>query len=164
MFKYISDIISKFTQKQRVVALSLLLVTILLMTNGVKIIQLFFHDDTELYSRLELQKKDIDKMSKDYSELNEKYRKSEMSCTDKVIQREKEILEKINELQKNTQSSQLQQVPASGEVAFAREDTIQVREEVRYKRVPDNKSLLMNGLNDIKSNLEKSIESKQIKE
>ncbi len=107
MFKYISQILSKFTQGQRILALCILLVSITFIMVGPKIINSLTYDDTELKTQLTEKTNEINQLRKDVTELNTRVQQTQMECTDRVFQREQEILKMIEDLQNRAASCTL---------------------------------------------------------
>ena len=70
MFKYISDILSKFTQTQRVIALIILLSSIIIISIGPKVIELITYNNEELEIKVESQRKLISELSQNVNDLN----------------------------------------------------------------------------------------------
>jgi len=99
MFKYISQILSKFTQGQRILALCILLVSITFITVGPKIIASLTYDDTELKHQITEKTTEISQLRQELTKLNLRVQETEMGCTDRVFKREQEILQMIQDLQ-----------------------------------------------------------------
>jgi len=87
MFKYISEILGKFTQGQRITALLIVLFSIVLITLGPSLIQ--DNDCREVYSELEKQRGDI-------LRLNGEIIQVQTECTNERISREREIAQILN--------------------------------------------------------------------
>lgn len=104
MFKYISQILNKFTQGQRILALCILLFAITFITVGPKIVSSLTYDDTELKAQLNEKTNEINQLRKEVSELNLQVQETQIECTDRVFQREQEILKMIEDLQKSAAS------------------------------------------------------------
>jgi hypothetical protein len=100
MFKYISQILSKFTQGQRILALCILLLSITFITVGPKIVSSLTYDDTELKTQLTEKANEINQLRKEVSDLNLRVQETQIECTDRVFQREQEILKMIEDLQR----------------------------------------------------------------
>ena len=96
MFKYISDILSKFTINQRIFVLIFLLITIIIISIGPKIISSLSYDDASLIKRIEFQRIQIKELNIITSELNEQIIANQKNCTDNAIRRENEILGMIS--------------------------------------------------------------------
>ena len=101
MFKYISQILNKFTQGQRILALCILLFAITFISVGPKIVSSLTYDDTELKSKLNEKTNEINQLRKEVTELNLQVQQTQIECTDRVFQREQEILKMIEDLQKS---------------------------------------------------------------
>jgi len=99
MFKYISDILSKFTQTQRIIALVILLSSIIIISIGPKVVELVTYNNEELTIKVESQRKLISELSQNVNDLNETVIKNQKECTNKILQRENEILVIINEIE-----------------------------------------------------------------
>jgi len=97
MFKYISQILSKFTQGQRILALCILLLSITFITVGPKIVSSLTYDDTELKTQLTEKANEINQLRKEVSDLNLRVQETQIECTDRVFQREQEILKMIED-------------------------------------------------------------------
>lgn len=102
MFKYISDILSKFTQRQRIIALIVLLISIIIISIGPKITELVTYDDTELKLRIESQNTQIIELNKRVNELNTQIIENQRKCIDDIVRRETEILNMIDEIDRYT--------------------------------------------------------------
>lgn len=95
MFKYIADILSQFSTPQKVIALSLILLSIVIITLGPSMIQ----------SRDELKEEILNKNAKIRTledELNQKdstIRIEQKRCTNEILLREKEFIAMLDYLQ-----------------------------------------------------------------
>jgi hypothetical protein len=98
MFKYISEILSKFTQRQRIVALVILLISIIIISVGPKITESLTYDDKELKLRIESQNTHIIELNQRVNELNTQVINNQRECVNEIVRRETEILEIINEI------------------------------------------------------------------
>lgn len=102
MFKYISEILSKFTQKQRIVALSILLFSIIIISIGPKITESLTYNDEELKTRIQSQTNQILELNKRIDELNYQVINNQKECTNEIVRREAEILDMISEIENYT--------------------------------------------------------------
>lgn len=107
MIQYISGILDKISVKQRILALLLLLVTIITLTLGDTIIKAFKPDSEAKDKIVDSQKKQIESLSSSVSRLTLKVdslsnevSQSYIQCSNKMVKREKEIYNQIEELQK----------------------------------------------------------------
>ena len=102
MFKYISEILSKFTQRQRIVALSILLFSIIIISIGPKITESLTYNDEELKLRIESQNNQIVQLNNRIDELNNQVIENQRECTNEMVKRENEILTIISDIENYT--------------------------------------------------------------
>lgn len=98
MFKYISEILSKFNDRQRITALVIVLFSIIIITIGPKIAEHLTYDDSELQMRITFQNGEITILNNRVDELTRKIIDNQRECVNEIIRRETEILEMINEI------------------------------------------------------------------
>jgi hypothetical protein len=98
MFKYISEIIDKFTEKQRILALIVILLTIITISITPKITEVMSYDDSELQMRLTNQNNEIVTLNGRIGELSRQVIDNQRECINEIIRRETEILGIINEI------------------------------------------------------------------
>lgn len=155
MFKYISEILSKFTQKQRVIALLLVLLSIVVITLGPKLIDSLTYDDTELRTITSNQRNQILELSGEVGRLQTELIKSKSECTDLVIQRETEILQMIEDLQRGigSRNMRLERI-TTPQYEIIQGDTIMM---LPNRREVDVVPHMMDGLNTIKNKIKKDI-------
>jgi TolA-binding protein len=102
MFKYISEILSKFTQRQRIIALSILLFSIIIISVGPKITESLTYNDEELKLRIESQNNQIVQLNNRIDELNNQVIENQRECTNEMVKRENEILTMISDIENYT--------------------------------------------------------------
>ena len=105
MFKHISEILSKLSTGQRLMGLILLLFSITFISVGPKIIDSLTHDTEELKVKVENQRAEIQTLTQRVTELNDQVIDGQMSCTNKFVQREQEILIMISSLESEAQKT-----------------------------------------------------------
>jgi len=105
MFKYISEILSKLSVGQRLLALVFLLLSITFISVGPKIVGAFTQDNEELKSKIDLQRTEIQSLTQRVMQLNDQVIEGQMSCTNKFAQREQEILAMISSLETEAQKT-----------------------------------------------------------
>jgi len=98
MLKYVSEILTKFTPQQRVIALLLLLLSIVLMTNGSELIKSIKGTPEDVVSVLENQKNQIQILQSETSQLNNQIIDIQRECTNKILKREGEIAIEIGNI------------------------------------------------------------------
>jgi hypothetical protein len=94
MFKYIADILAQFSTPQKVIALSLILLSIVIITLGPSIIE----NKEELKSEIETKDQKIRLLEKEIGEKDSKIRNEQKSCTNQIIEREKEFIAMLDYL------------------------------------------------------------------
>ena len=169
-FKYIAEIIAQFSKSQRIIALLLLLLTITIIFIVPKLINAFTHDDTSLNNRIETQKKLIGILNRDSDSLNNVIRKNQLECTNQIIARESEILNKISHVTDLAKKSSPENKPervmamsSEGDVEFEIESSSKKSKKSSSKfKIEEPKSdPVLNGLMSIKKDIQKSINDKK---
>ena len=173
MFKYISEILSKFTQGQRIVALLLLLLSITLISIGPKIVESLTYNDVELKSKVSSQTTQILELNARVTELNTQIIENQRECTNSIVVRESEIMMEIGELESKIKSEMRNQrnLVKDEEIIVNRME----KYDGEYPRVamspapepkpvkietPQTNQMMLEGLSKIKSNIKKDIKSK----
>jgi hypothetical protein len=98
MFKYISKILAQFSTPQKIVALSMLLLAIVIISIAPSIISSVTLDRDELNSEIKRQDTKIKNLEIHADSLEYKIRKSGMECTNQIVLREEEFLEMLENL------------------------------------------------------------------
>ena len=98
MFKYISKILAQFSTPQKIVALSMLLLAIVIIFIAPSIISSVTLDRDELNSEIKRQDIKIKNLEINVDSLEYKIRKSGMECTNQIVLREEEFLEMLENL------------------------------------------------------------------
>lgn len=182
MFKYISVILSKFTQGQRIVALSFLLLSIVIISIGPKIVESLTSNDVELKSRVESQTTQILELNSRVTELNTQIISNQRECTDAIVEREREIMGEIVNLEtriKRTETNKKSPFgddnngrPSGSGGSYRKMNTVEDSSVVAMSLPPEQveplqkektqpNQVMLEGLNKIKKNLNKSINSKK---
>lgn len=175
MFKYISEILSKFTQGQRIIALLLLLFSITLIAIGPKIVESFTYSTDELELRVQSQNTQIIELTKRVNELNTQIIENQRQCTDAIVEREVEIMNQIADLEvrikkehskyKNLEIQQTDPIVSRMERYDEQYPKVAMSPAPEPKQVkieiPQTNQMMLEGLNKIKSNIKKDIKSKR---
>lgn len=98
MFKYISKILAQFSTPQKIVALSMLLLAIVIISIAPSIISSVTLDRDELNSEIKKRDNKIKKLEVNVDSLESKVRKSGRECTNQIVLREEEFLEMLERL------------------------------------------------------------------
>lgn len=143
MFKYISEILGKFTQGQRITALLIVLFSVVVITLGPSIIN--NNDCREVYNELEKQRSELLRLNSEIIEV-------QTNCTNKRIAREREIsniLDLIEEEMKSLERSSKTSNMASRQSRIEVLDSIEtprssqptlvyISENLNFKNIMDN--------------------------
>ena len=106
MFNSIADILGKFTPQQRIIALLLVLFTITIVSVGPQLVESLKPAIPEEYQELvEQQNQKIQTLSSEIVGLNNKIVEGNVDCTNRIINREKEIAIYIDDLIRMGQNS-----------------------------------------------------------
>lgn len=164
MFDNFSSIIVTITKKHRILALFLLLLTIIIITLGPKLIEMINHDDNALNQRIDLQKESIKKLNVEIIKLNEEILQSQLSCTDRIVEREKEILDKILVMEKIVSTSnRLKNVERVSMMRVRRDDDSTIVKSYIEPEVDNNEENvdLLKQIRNLKKDLSKDIKNNQ---
>ena len=149
MFKYISEIIGKFSITQRITALVVLLIAIITITLGPSILDAVSQDNEELNLKVERQRRQLILVSNEVDSLTFIIRKNQRDCTNQIIEREEEIYAQLDRLERELRFR-------NRNLSMITSDTIV---DSRQARVIDNSmDDMMNGIKKIKKNIKVHVE------
>lgn len=158
MFKYIKEILSQISPTQRLFALIILLFSISLILVGPKIVESLTHSDEELVAITNRQREQIIELNLELSKLNLEMIKNKTECTNLIIEREKEILKMIEDLQRGLMFSRRSMVsePTGG----SGDDQDSSFRPKKIKQIDDDRMpIIMDGLDRIKTKLKKDLQT-----
>jgi len=95
MFKYIAEILAQFSTPQKVIALSLILLSIVIITLAPSMIK----SDDELKEEILNKTNKIKALESELNEKDSTIRKSQKTCTNEILEREKEFISMLDYLQ-----------------------------------------------------------------
>ena len=110
MFKYISQILKSFTPGQRILALLILVVSIIMLTLGPSFINSNTNTCDELTVRLKSQEQQIIELNQRVNELNTQLLTGQKECTDNLISKQKEIMDIVNGMIKDAETTNKQKI------------------------------------------------------
>jgi TolA-binding protein len=110
MFKYISQILKSFTPGQRILALLILVISIIMITLGPSFINSNTNTCNELTIRLKSQEQQIVELNKRVNELNTQLLTGQKECTDNLISKQKEIMDIVNGMIKDAETTNKQKI------------------------------------------------------
>lgn len=164
MFKYLSDILSKFTSSQRLIVLGLILFTTIVLTLGNSVLTTYSNSDKILkdkIERLELSQSVL--LSKNDS-LYLKISESEIQCARDIMEVRRKILEDLDILERNVSRSnyrQIQQNQSSyvpNSYVDVHGDTIMVLQSAPEPiQIIDNTETMLGCIKDLKEKIKKDL-------
>jgi TolA-binding protein len=149
MFKYISEIIGKFSMTQRITALVVLLIAITTITLGPSILDAVSQDNEELNLKVERQRRQLILLSNEVDSLTFVIRKNQRDCTNQIIEREEEIYSQLDRLERELRSR-------NRNLSMIQSDTIVASMKVRV--VDNSMDDMMNGIKKIKKDIKVHVE------
>ena len=149
MFKYISEIIGKFSMTQRITALVVLLIAITTITLGPSILDAVSQDNEELYLKVERQRRQLILLSNEVDSLTFVIRKNQRDCTNQIIEREEEIYAQLDRLERELRSR-------NRNLNMIQSDTIVASRQIRV--VDNSMDDMMNGIKKIKKDIQVHVE------
>ena len=105
MFNYISQILKNFTSSQRILALLILVMSIVIITLGPSFINSNTNTCDELTIRLKSQENQIIELNQRVNELNTQLLSGQKECTDNLIAKQREIMDMVNGMIKDAEHS-----------------------------------------------------------
>ena len=166
MLKYFSSILSKFTPPQRISVIVLLILAIVTVTLGPFIIKGYRPDNKELRNRMDQIQKDNIGLNQRVSSLNTTIIENQQECTNKIVEREKEIISQLDELENkiktlNVSTKESNITTLKPEIIF-NNDTINIKsissnkEDTSLMR-NENFNSILKEVKSIKSNIKKKL-------
>ena len=149
MFKYISEIIGKFSITQRITALVVLLIAITTITLGPSILDAVSQDNEELNLKVERQRRQLTFLSNEVDSLTFIIRKNQRDCTNQIIEREEEIYAQLDRLERELRSR-------NRKLSMITSDTIVASRPVRV--IDNSMDDMMNGIKKIKKDIKIHVE------
>lgn len=165
MFKYISEILKSFTPAQRITALLILVLSIIILTLGSDVIKNGSCD--ELTLRVKNQEEQIVELNKRITDLNNELLSGQKECTDNLIAKQKQIMEIVNgmiaDAELSNKKPKVVMMRKTTEPSFSEtnengseEMKVQPSPSLTYIKNTDN-SEMVNKLKQLKNKIQKSI-------
>ena len=164
MLKYVSGILKTISPAQRLIALCILVLAIVVMTIGPKVVDSLTKDTEELKNKVAMQKSEIVDLSARVTELNKQVLENQRECTNSLIAKEKEILEIVNDIEKH---AFITATPSEPKMAMRRARTAEpdscgaVLESAPApaRQVPATNSAMMQKIKRLKSKLQTDLKA-----
>jgi len=165
MIQYFKEILTTFSIAQRIWALIILCIAVFFISFGSSIIEAVKPDPTQQNLVVKRQKKQIiylntqlDSLTIRVDDLTQEVIDGQSECTRRRIDREKEIIAQIDEIEKMIRGNAMRQQLIRRTSEKSVSDTIRiVRDENSYEVYDDNTGQIIEGL----CNLKKKIKSKK---
>jgi hypothetical protein len=155
MMQYFTEILKTFSIAQRIWALIILCISVFFITFGSDIIDTLKPDPTQQNLVVQRQKKEIislntqlDSLTLKVGYLTQEVINGQSECSNKRIQREKEIITQIDELQNMLRSSSVRPKTMVKEP----EDNGLARDEVKVIQI-DNTDIVISALGELKNKI-----------
>ena len=175
MFKYISEIISHFTAPQRILALLLLLLSIVIVSVGPSYIDAITLNQEEYVEEIEKQKKLNKLFGDEIDTLNAKLIRNQRECTDEILQRERELLEReqdiwdeLERLKRQLRERQssyvrpIQTEPIVDTLIVGADTIIRVEETLPVSSpINEDEEIILEGIENIQKHIEDDIQKRK---
>jgi len=120
MFRYISEILSQFSTPQKVIALSLILLSIVIITIGPSLIE----SNDELKIKIKEKNDKIKTLEIEINEKDTKIRNEQKSCTNQIIEREKEFIVMLDHLKNKAKTEDGKIISSLNRESFQIKDSL----------------------------------------
>lgn len=134
-FKYIGGILDKFTAKQRITVLAILLFSGAVMLLGPSLIDNLSYDRQELLSSLSAKRNEVLNLQSSVDSLNSVIRNNQRKCTNEIAQREVEFNEIIDKMRRSSETLSRKLVYNSIE-RFPGRDSSLIMLDLRSSEIP----------------------------
>jgi hypothetical protein len=159
MFKYLSEILSKFTPQQRLLALGLLLVTAVLLGLGNSIIDSVSKSDSVLEDRIKRLEVSQRILIKENDSLYTSLSTSQIQCSRDIMDVRRKILEDLGILESHMMQASVRKESVVRNIEISRYDgmdTIVMASPMIVEETPFP-SQLLNEVRNLKSKIQKDI-------
>jgi ribosome-associated translation inhibitor RaiA len=161
MFKYLSEILSKFTPQQRILALGLLLFTIVTLTLGNKVIDTLNQSDKVLQDKVRRLELSQSILISENDSLYNSLSSSQIQCSNDIMGVRRKILEDLGILETQMISQQrrvsykVQSQPTQYIDNFG--DTVMVSQMSSPIQIEDNSEDMIKAIRSLKDKIKKGI-------
>jgi hypothetical protein len=146
MFKYISEIIAQFSTPQKVIALSLILLSIVIITLGPSIIE----NKDELKDEITAKEDKIKALEEELNEKDMKIRESQKSCTNEILEREKEFISMLDYLRNRAKKDD------NKIISQRNMESLQIKDSIMYSPSTQRSTIIVkNDMGDIINEIDK---------
>ena len=157
MFKYLSDILSKFSPQQRLLALVILLSSILLITFGGKIIDSFNSGTKPLQRQITRLKSENTELSNQLDTLRGVVLANELQCSEDILEVRRKILDDLGILERNVMNQMRLKENTSHMMGKRMEigtgDTMVASSPIIHLPDTETEKMMLKGIRDLKERI-----------
>jgi cell division septum initiation protein DivIVA len=163
MVKYFSEILKTITPTQRLLALCILILAVVIITVGPKFIDSVTKDTEELKTKITAQRTEINDLTLRVNELNKQLLANQSECTNSLIAKEREILDIVVEIERQALNNRRAAYASARQIRRIESDSsgnVLASSEPPVAEVPNIDKAMMRKIKDLKSKLQTDLNKK----
>lgn len=163
MVKYFSEILKTITPTQRLLALCILILAVVIITVGPKFIDSVTKDTEELKTKISSQRTEINDLTLRVNELNKQLLANQSECTNSLIAKEREILDIVVEIERQALNNRRAAYASARQIRRIESDSsgnVLASSEPPVAEVPNIDKAMMRKIKDLKSKLQTDLNKK----
>lgn len=163
MVKYFSEILKTITPTQRLLALCILILAVVIITVGPKFIDSVTKDTEELKTKISSQRTEINDLTLRVNELNKQLLANQSECTNSLIAKEREILDIVVEIERQALNNRRTAYVSARQIRRIESDSsgnVLASSEPPVAEVPNIDKAMMRKIKDLKSKLQTDLNKK----
>jgi len=163
MVKYFSEILKTITPTQRLLALCILILAVVIITVGPKFIDSVTKDTEELKTKISSQRTEINDLTLRVNELNKQLLANQSECTNSLIAKEREILDIVVEIERQALNNRRTAYVSARQIRRIESDSsgnVLASSEPPVAEVPNIDKAMMQKIKDLKSKLQTDLNKK----
>lgn len=163
MVKYFSEILKTITPTQRLLALCILILAVVIITVGPKFIDSVTKDTEELKTKITAQRTEINDLTLRVNELNKQLLANQSECTNSLIAKEREILDIVVEIERQALNNRRTAYASARQIRRIESDSsgnVLASSEPPVAEVPNIDKAMMRKIKDLKSKLQTDLNKK----
>lgn len=163
MVKYFSEILKTITPTQRLLALCILILAVVVITVGPKFIDSVTKDTEELKTKITAQRTEINDLTLRVNELNKQLLANQSECTNSLIAKEREILDIVVEIERQALNNRRTAYASARQIRRIESDSsgnVLASSEPPVAEVPNIDKAMMRKIKDLKSKLQTDLNKK----
>jgi len=163
MVKYFSEILKTITPTQRLLALCILILAVVIITVGPKFIDSVTKDTEELKTKITAQRTEINDLTLRVNELNKQLLANQSECTNSLIAKEREILDIVVEIERQALNNRRTAYVSARQIRRIESDSsgnVLASSEPPVAEVPNIDKAMMRKIKDLKSTIQTDLNKK----